>query len=69
MMGIDRSCAPVGALATLRMAHAHSLCLQRNKLRLTATNDEVEMPALAVAQGAMTTQQITAWFVQHTTAS
>jgi hypothetical protein len=55
MMGIDRSCAAVGALAPLRMAHAHSLCLQRNKLRLTATNDEVEMLALAVAQRAMTT--------------
>jgi death-on-curing protein len=48
---------------------AAALFLRRNGLRLTATNDEVEMLALAVAQGAMTTQQIAAWFVEHTTAS
>jgi death-on-curing protein len=45
---------------------AAGIFLQRNGLRLTATNDEVEALALAVAQGAMTTEQIAAWFVQHT---
>ena len=44
---------------------AAGIFLQRNGLRLTATNDEVKAFALAVAQGAMTTEQIAAWFVQH----
>ena len=48
---------------------AAGIFLQRNGLRLTATNDEVEAFALAVAQGAMNTAQIAAWFVQHTVES
>ena len=48
---------------------AAGIFLQRNGLRLTATNDEVKAFALAVAQGAMTTEQIAAWFVQHTVES
>jgi len=48
---------------------AAGIFLQRNGLRLTATNDEVEALALAVAQGAMTTEQIAIWFVQHTVES
>ncbi|MFO7631573.1 MAG: type II toxin-antitoxin system death-on-curing family toxin [Caldilinea sp.] len=48
---------------------AAGIFLQRNGLRLTATNDEVEALALAVAQGAMPTDQIAAWFVQHTVES
>ncbi|MFM7175099.1 MAG: type II toxin-antitoxin system death-on-curing family toxin [Caldilinea sp.] len=48
---------------------AAGIFLQRNGLRLTATNDEIEAFALAVAQGAMTTEQIAAWFVQHTVES
>jgi death-on-curing protein len=48
---------------------AAGIFLQRNGLRLTATNDEVEAFALAVAQGAMTTEQIAVWLVQHTVES
>ena len=45
---------------------AASIFLRRNGVRLTATNDEVEEHTLAVAQGMLTTDQIAAWFVQHT---
>ena len=48
---------------------AAGIFLQRNGLRLTATNDEVEALALAVAQGATTTAQTAAWFVHHTVKS
>lgn len=45
---------------------AAGIFLQRNGLRLTATNDEVEMLALTVAQGKINTEQIAVWFAQHT---
>ncbi len=45
---------------------AASIFLLRNGQRLTATNEAVEELTLAVAQGALTTDQIAAWFVQPT---
>ena len=40
--------------------------LRRNAVRLTATNDEVEEHALALAQVLLTTAPITVWFARHT---
>lgn len=77
----DRSAKAAALMASLVQSHpfvdgnkrvgvtAAGMFLQRNGLRLTATNDEVEALALAVAQGAMTTTQIAVWFVQHTVES
>lgn len=77
----DRSAKAAALMASLVQSHpfvdgnkrvgvtAAGMFLQRNGLRLTATNDEVEALALAVAQGAMTTEQIAIWFVQHTVES
>jgi death on curing protein len=45
---------------------AAGLFLLRNGLRLTATNEELEAMALAVAQGFMGPAQISAWFIEHT---
>lgn len=44
---------------------AASLFLMRNGFRLAADNDELEQFTLQVAQGDVSVQQITAWFVQH----
>ncbi len=41
--------------------------LQRNGARLTASNHEVEVFALSVAQGHLTVGEIAAWFAHHTT--
>ena len=44
---------------------AAGLFLLRNGVRLTATNEELEAIALAVAQGVMDTAQTSAWFIEH----
>ena len=45
---------------------AAGLFLRRNGVQLAATNAEVEELTLHVAQGAMTIDQIAAWFAEHT---
>jgi len=46
---------------------AAAIFLQRNGLRLTATNEAVERFTLSVAQGQVTVEEITAWFAGNTT--
>ena len=48
---------------------AAAIFLQRNGLRLAATNAAVEAFTLAVAQGHMTVEEIAAWFVNNTVKS
>lgn len=44
---------------------AAGIFLARNGLQLRATNEEVEQFTLRVTQGAISVEQITAWFAQH----
>lgn len=45
---------------------AAAIFLQRNGARLTASNHEVEVFALSVAQGRLTLTETAAWFGHHT---
>jgi death-on-curing protein len=46
---------------------AAAIFLQRNGARLTASNHEVEVFALSIAQAHLTAGEIAAWFAHHTT--
>lgn len=48
---------------------AASLFLIRNGFRLSTTNEELEQFTLQVAQGAVTVEQVAAWFARHVKAA